>query len=119
MIGVDMIVEIRRAYFERRRPIKKIVRTLRVSRATVRHRTSSVASTSGGTGSLPSTSVNRARSARITSFTRRCHPGRRMVPPGFDTIMQTREQASAPGGGHGQPLGVLIRTSPPWARCGS
>src|SRR5712672_4519467 len=36
MIGVDMIGEIRRAYFEQRRPIKEIVRTLRVSRATVR-----------------------------------------------------------------------------------
>src|SRR5258707_9143141 len=36
MIGVDMIGQIRRAYFEQRRPIKEIVRTLRVSRATVR-----------------------------------------------------------------------------------
>ena len=36
MIGVDMIGEIRRAYFEQRRPIKEIVRTLSVSRATVR-----------------------------------------------------------------------------------
>jgi hypothetical protein len=36
MIGVDLIGEIRRAYFERHRPIKEIVRTLRVSRATVR-----------------------------------------------------------------------------------
>src|ERR1700704_6292016 len=36
MVGVDMIGEIRRAYFEQRRPIKQIVRTLRVSRATVR-----------------------------------------------------------------------------------
>jgi len=36
MIGVDKIGEIRRAYFEQRRPIKAIVRTLRVSRATVR-----------------------------------------------------------------------------------
>src|SRR5450432_2811610 len=36
MIGVDIIGQIRRAYFERRRPIKEIVRTLRVSRATVR-----------------------------------------------------------------------------------
>ena len=36
MIGVDMIGEIRRAYFEQRRAIKEIVRTLRVSRATVR-----------------------------------------------------------------------------------
>jgi hypothetical protein len=36
MIGVDRIGEIRRAYFERRRPIKEIVRTLAVSRATVR-----------------------------------------------------------------------------------
>ena len=36
MIGVDMIGEIRRAYFEQGRPIKEIVRTLRVSRATVR-----------------------------------------------------------------------------------
>ena len=33
---MDMIGEIRRAYFEQRRPIKEIVRTLRVSRATVR-----------------------------------------------------------------------------------
>ena len=37
MIGVDKIGEIRRAYFEERRPIKEIVRTLSVSRATVRN----------------------------------------------------------------------------------
>ena len=36
MIGVDQIGQIRRAYFEQRRPIKEIVRTLSVSRATVR-----------------------------------------------------------------------------------
>jgi len=36
MIGVDMIGEIRRAYFEQQRPIKEIVRRLRVSRTTVR-----------------------------------------------------------------------------------
>src|SRR6266446_6214268 len=36
MIGVDLIGGIRRAYFEQRRPIKEIMRTLRVSRATVR-----------------------------------------------------------------------------------
>ena len=36
MIGVDMIGEIRCAYFEQGWPIKEIVRTLRVSRATVR-----------------------------------------------------------------------------------
>ena len=36
MIGVDLIGEIRRAYFEQRRPIKEIVRALSVSRATVR-----------------------------------------------------------------------------------
>src|SRR5271155_5714268 len=36
MIGVDLIGEIRRAYFEQRRPIKEIVRALPVSRATVR-----------------------------------------------------------------------------------
>jgi transposase len=36
MIGVDTIGEIRRAYFEEHRPIKEIVRTLSVSRATVR-----------------------------------------------------------------------------------
>jgi hypothetical protein len=36
MIGVDLIGQIRRAYFEQRRPIKEIVRTLRVSRTTVR-----------------------------------------------------------------------------------
>ena len=36
MIGVDLIGQIRRAYFEQRRPIKEIVRTLSVSRATVR-----------------------------------------------------------------------------------
>jgi len=36
MIGVDKIGEIRRAYFEQRRSIKEIVRTLSVSRATVR-----------------------------------------------------------------------------------
>ena len=36
MIGVDMIGRIRRAYFEQHRPIKEIVRTLSVSRATVR-----------------------------------------------------------------------------------
>src|SRR6516225_1907924 len=36
MIGVDKIGEIRRAYFEQGRPIKEIVRTLSVSRATVR-----------------------------------------------------------------------------------
>ncbi len=36
MIGVDIIGQIRRAYFEQHRPIKEIVRTLSVSRATVR-----------------------------------------------------------------------------------
>jgi hypothetical protein len=36
MIGVDRIGEIRRAFFERHLPIKEIVRTLSVSRATVR-----------------------------------------------------------------------------------
>ena len=36
MIGVDKIGEIRRAYFEQHRSIKVIVRTLSVSRATVR-----------------------------------------------------------------------------------
>ena len=36
MVGVDKIGEIRRAYFEQQRPIKEIVRTLSVSRATVR-----------------------------------------------------------------------------------
>ena len=36
MIGVDKIGQIRRAYFEQQRPIKEIVRTLSVSRATVR-----------------------------------------------------------------------------------
>src|SRR5271154_6571006 len=36
MVGVDKIGEIRRAHFEQHRPIKEIVRTLRVSRATVR-----------------------------------------------------------------------------------
>src|SRR5665213_4528036 len=36
MIGVDKIGDIRRAYFEQHRPIKEIVRTLSVSRATVR-----------------------------------------------------------------------------------
>ena len=36
MVGVDLIGDIRRAYFEQRRLIKEIVRTLSVSRATVR-----------------------------------------------------------------------------------
>jgi transposase len=36
MMGVDKIGEIRRAYFEQERPIKEIVRTLSVSRSTVR-----------------------------------------------------------------------------------
>jgi transposase-like protein len=36
MIGVDKIGEIRRAYFEQERTIKEIVRTLSVSRETVR-----------------------------------------------------------------------------------
>ena len=36
MIGVDLICQIRRAYFEQRRPIKEIVRLLSVSRTTVR-----------------------------------------------------------------------------------
>lgn len=36
MVGVDKIGEIRRAYFEQERTIKEIVRTLSVSRATVR-----------------------------------------------------------------------------------
>jgi hypothetical protein len=36
MIDVDMIGRIRRAYFEQHRPIKEIVRTLSVSRTTVR-----------------------------------------------------------------------------------
>ncbi len=36
MISVDLIGQIRRAYFEQERPIKEIVRTLSVSRATAR-----------------------------------------------------------------------------------
>jgi len=36
MIGVDDIGRTRRAYFEEQRPIKEIVRTPSVSRATVR-----------------------------------------------------------------------------------
>ena len=36
MIGVDIIGQIRRVYFEQQRSIREIVRTLRVSRATVR-----------------------------------------------------------------------------------
>src|SRR5579863_7659749 len=36
MVSVDVIGRVRRAYFERRLPIKEIVRTLSVSRATVR-----------------------------------------------------------------------------------
>ena len=36
MIGVDLIGQIRRACFEQRRPIREIVRTLSVSRATAR-----------------------------------------------------------------------------------
>jgi hypothetical protein len=36
MIGVEKIGEIRRVYFDRHRSIKEIVRTLSVSRATVR-----------------------------------------------------------------------------------
>jgi len=36
MIGVDLIGQIRRAYFEQYRPIKEIVRMLSVSRTTVR-----------------------------------------------------------------------------------
>jgi len=36
MIGVDVIGHIRRAYFEQHRPIREIVRSLSVSRATVR-----------------------------------------------------------------------------------
>ncbi len=36
MVGVDLIGDIRRAHFEQRRPIKEIVRTFSVSRATVR-----------------------------------------------------------------------------------
>jgi hypothetical protein len=36
MIGVDLIGQIRRAYFEQQRSIKEIVRTLLVSLATVR-----------------------------------------------------------------------------------
>src|SRR5208282_1457227 len=36
MIGVDLIGQIRRAHFEQHRSIKEIVRTLKVSRATVR-----------------------------------------------------------------------------------
>jgi hypothetical protein len=36
MVGVDKIGDIRRAYFKQDRSIKEIVRTLSVSRATVR-----------------------------------------------------------------------------------
>src|ERR1700686_2738039 len=36
MVGVDKIGQVRRAYFEQQRSIKEIVRTLSVSRATVR-----------------------------------------------------------------------------------
>ena len=36
MIDMDLIGQIRRAYFEQRRSIKEIVRLLSVSRATVR-----------------------------------------------------------------------------------
>ena len=39
MIGVDLIGQIRRAYFEQHRSIKEIVRTLSVSRATVQVQT--------------------------------------------------------------------------------
>ena len=60
MIGVDKIGEIRRAYFEQHRSIKEIVRTLSVSRATVRkvirgHRPSS--STSAGFSPRPSLAI--------------------------------------------------------------
>ena len=36
MVSVDVIGRVRRAYFEQRLPIKEIVRTLSVSRTTVR-----------------------------------------------------------------------------------
>ena len=36
MIGVDIVGQIRRAYFDQRRPIKEIVRPRSVSRVTVR-----------------------------------------------------------------------------------
>jgi predicted transcriptional regulator len=36
MMDVDLIGQIRRAYFEQKRPIKEIVRRLSVSRTTVR-----------------------------------------------------------------------------------
>jgi len=36
MLGMDLIGQIRRAYFEQRRPIKEIVRILSISRSTVR-----------------------------------------------------------------------------------
>jgi len=36
MFGVDLIGRIHRAYYEQQLPIKEIVRTLAVSRATVR-----------------------------------------------------------------------------------
>ena len=39
MIGVDLIGQIRRAYFEQHRSIKEIVRTLWVPRATVQVQT--------------------------------------------------------------------------------
>lgn len=37
MIGVDVIGQIRRAYFEQHRPIKEIVRLLSVSSTTLRN----------------------------------------------------------------------------------
>ena len=50
MIGVDKIGQIRRAFFERHLPIKEIVRTLSVSRATVRKVIRGKATEFGSTG---------------------------------------------------------------------
>ena len=63
MIGVDKIGEIRRAYFEQHRPIKEIVRTLSVSRATVRK-------VIRGTGPSSSTSAAFSRRRSLASGSR-------------------------------------------------
>jgi DNA-binding transcriptional regulator LsrR (DeoR family) len=72
MIGVEKIGEIRRAYFEQHRSIKEIVRTLSVSRATVRkvvrgHQTSCCATISSSlTSSATCRSVSLADSCYST-----------------------------------------------------
>jgi transposase-like protein len=84
MIGVDKIGEIRRAYFEQHRSIKEIVRTLSVSRATVRkvvrgkqagRRSGCSRSCAGTDMTAPTTAcIGSSRLGAMSAFGFRCVP---------------------------------------------